>query len=343
MCAINHLVANKNSACLPCICQWRLHFPSMCLSLRGDPSLHFIRVEVRGRRAPPPPPPAPSSWAFVGPSPLAPPSRHTLTPAAARVASGARPGAGPGDTEAAAPGSWPRGAQDGLPAPALRARRSWGRSGPRRGAARPGRSVRALVFAAPSPPPAGPRAPAPPQSLGKQRPGAILGRGVGGVGTDPRPGGGRSRAPPQTPAASRRPPLGNPLPSFGVCGSTLSAPADHTEMSKPGRAPCAGRVGGARSAVRPGLAAIFRLPLLPPPPPPPPHTCVYPAGSLAKKCVDAVRVCVCVCVFCTDWAENRLEGGTSCNLNLSSRRACPGPRSCPRPAWAAGAEAFCVF
>ncbi|XP_044904207.1 uncharacterized protein LOC123382663 [Felis catus] len=80
---------------------------------------------------------------------VAPPSRHTLTPAAARVASGARPGAGPRDTEAAAPGSWPRGAQDGLPAPALRARRSWGRSGPRRGAARPGRSASGSVHEAP--------------------------------------------------------------------------------------------------------------------------------------------------------------------------------------------------
>lgn len=31
MCAINHLDANKNSACLPWICQWRLHFSSVRL------------------------------------------------------------------------------------------------------------------------------------------------------------------------------------------------------------------------------------------------------------------------------------------------------------------------
>ncbi|XP_077930405.1 uncharacterized protein LOC118525330 [Halichoerus grypus] len=55
----------------------------------------------------------------------------------------------------------------------------------------------------------------------------------------------------------------------------------------------------------PGLGALRgaerRLPACGPPgpgrhlpyPPPPPHTSVHPAGSVAKKCVDSVCVCVC--------------------------------------------------
>ena len=54
-------------------------------------------------------------------------------------------------------------------------------------------------------------------------------------------------------------------------------------------------------------------------PPLPPHTCVYPAGSVAKKSLltQCVCVCVCVCVCCTGWAENRLKRGTSSQTQTS--------------------------
>lgn len=164
MCAINHLVANKNSACLPCICQWRLHLPSMCLSLRGEPSLCFIRVAVSGTGETllrqPPPPPGPL-WAQP---PRAAFPAHTHTRGRSRGHSG-------GCSRVLAAGCAGRPARAGsrstayvgvrLAPPGSRAPRATAaRSSPCR----------------PPPPPAGPRAPAPPQSLGKQRPGAILGR-----------------------------------------------------------------------------------------------------------------------------------------------------------------------
>lgn len=245
--------------------------------LRGEPSLHFIRVAVRGRRDPPPP--TSSSWAFVGPRPFAPPSRHTLTPAAALVTAGARPGAGPGDAAAAAaPGSWPRGAQDSLPAPALGAQSAWGRSGPRRGAGRP---VRTLVLARP-PLAAGPRAPVPPHSLGKQRPGAILGR----RGWIPGPVVGAARTPAET-SGIRRAPLGIPCQASGSGEAPSLLWRTTLSYQSQAWAPCAGCRGGAGSAVRPGLAAIFSSPS--------PRILLFTRWDLWPKSV--LTQCMYVCVL----------------------------------------------
>lgn len=263
MCAINHLVANKNSACLPCICQWRLHFPSMCLVCVANRACISLgsRFGAGETPLPQPPPPGPL-WAPA-------PSRHTLTPAAALVTAGAQP-----------------------------RRRAWGRGGCSRGlAARcPGRPARARspsaacvgaqrvpprgcpprpTCAHPSPctspaPRRWARAPVPPQSRGKQRPGAILGWGE----RIPGPGVGAARAPFETPAI-RRAPLRIPCRASGA-GEALSPPwRTILRCQSQAWAPCAGRRGGAGSAVRPGLAAIFR-------PPPPTYLCL-PGGICGQK------------------------------------------------------------
>lgn len=128
-----------------------------------------------------------------------------------------------------------------------------------------------------------------PQSLGVQRPGAILGQGDGCVA---KPRGGRSSAPSETPAIRRAPPR-HLLQSSGS-GATPSPPWWATFYCKRQVwAPGAGD-SGARSPRAP--AAIF--------PPLPPHL-FTPSRSVAEKIV--LTQCVYV-VFCTDWAENRLEG-----------------------------------
>lgn len=185
MCAINHLVANKNSACLPWICQWRLHFPSVHLVGVANRACISLGPKFGAGEAPcPSPPPRPP--AFVGPCPLAPPSLRALTPATARATLRCQSPAGaqgPG-TRRRLPGPGRRAGRAGLalPAPFRELQRAWGANRPRRGATGPGRSVRALIFA-----PSSALRPGGPRSLGKQRPGAILGRGTG-----PQPRGGRS-------------------------------------------------------------------------------------------------------------------------------------------------------
>lgn len=125
-CAINHLVANKNSACLPRVCQWRLPFPSV--RLVGVASRACVSLGPRSGRARPPPPALPPEPGWTpAPAPLAPRAHRTR---------GAGSGAGPGAAEAAAPGS-PGGTTAHTPAaPVLRAAAGGVRSG--RPRARPG-------------------------------------------------------------------------------------------------------------------------------------------------------------------------------------------------------------
>lgn len=157
-------------------------FSKCAPSQRSEPSLHFIRAAVRGRRGPLLQHPHPGLCGAPAPLRRPPCSHlhpHPRSPAGAQGLETRR-------RRLPVPG---RGA--GQDSPWLRLfselQRAGGASGPLREAGRP---VRALIFA--------PSAAQPllaPQSLGKQRPGAILGRG-----TLPKPSGGHSPALSQTPA-----------------------------------------------------------------------------------------------------------------------------------------------
>lgn len=219
MCAINHLVANKNSACLPWVCQWRLHFPSVRLVGVANRACISLGPWL-GRARPPPPAPLPGPlWT---PAPL---RRAPCTHFHARPRSPAR-AQGLGEA-GAAPDSQPPGGTAGQTpaAPVLRAAaRVPARGAPRR--SRPPRQPRARPDLCPL---LGPLSWRPPQSLDKQRPGAILGRG-----TVPGRVVGAVRAPPRTLAVCRGPP-GHPLLAFRVSGDALPAPVGHSEMQKSGR------------------------------------------------------------------------------------------------------------
>lgn len=77
------------------------------------------------------------------------------------------------------------------------------------------------------------------------------------------------------------------MPSFGVWGSTLAALADYTELSEPGLGALHGVERRRRSAVRPGLAAIFSSPS--------PRILLFTRRDLWPKSV--LTQCVYVCVL----------------------------------------------
>lgn len=191
-------------------------FSKCALHRCDEPSLRFIRAEIWGRRGPFPP--APSSLGFVDSSPLAPVScthlhPHPRSPAQAQglgkrrrrlLVVGRR--AGPQDQR------WPRRFSE--------LQRALGRE-PATPMSQPARQSCARPDLCPL---AGPKPWWPPQSLDKQRPGAILGRG-----TDPRRVVGAAPAPLQTLAAHRGP-LGHPLPVVQVWEDALPTLVGHTEM-----------------------------------------------------------------------------------------------------------------
>lgn len=281
----------------------------------------FISLGQRLGQAKPPPQPVPR--AFVGRGPLVPPSPRT--PASARAA--ARPSC---QSPAGAPGLGTRRWRWWLQVPGCLpsgARRT-DTAPPPRPVLRAAAGVRARAGHAAEPPcrrparcpPPGRRASRCPRSPGKQRPGAILGRG-----TDPRPRDGRS--PGSFHDATAR--MGTPSRA-SVSGETPSPPWWPRTREPRAGAPGAGPLpaGGPQSS-RPRRHL-----------PPPPRPCVYSAGSLAKKTVDAVCICVCFVLAGGKSAEGR---GTSLQPKPQFRRSLPSQRCGPGPSWAARVQAFCMF
>lgn len=134
MCAINHLVANKNSACLPCVCQWRLHFPSMCLVCVANRACISLGSRFGVGETPSPSPLLPG---LCGPQP---PRAALPAQTHARGRASHRP-------SPAGPRAWGRGGGCSrvLAAPALRAQRAPPKSCP------PRRPVHTPVLARPPP------------------------------------------------------------------------------------------------------------------------------------------------------------------------------------------------
>lgn len=189
MCAINHLVANKNSACLPWICQWRLHFPSVRLD--GVANQACISLGPRFGAGEAPSPTHTPGLCGLQP-PCAPLPAHTRTrasrcaalpPELARVQGlGTRrwrrrlpvPGRAAGLPGQTLPGS----------ATSPSCSSGGGASRLLRGATRLGRPTRVPIFAPSRPAPRCPGARSRWASSGRE---PSLGRG-----TDPKPRGGRS-------------------------------------------------------------------------------------------------------------------------------------------------------
>ncbi|XP_057551046.1 uncharacterized protein LOC130828988 isoform X2 [Hippopotamus amphibius kiboko] len=121
MCAINHLVANNNSACWPWVCQWRLHFASALLVGVASQACISLGPRFGAGEAP-----APTRGLCGLRPPCAALPAHTRTRASRRRRRGppatARPGAGPGNAAALGRGAGLSGRTGELP-------RGCGRSG----------------------------------------------------------------------------------------------------------------------------------------------------------------------------------------------------------------------